>query len=66
MRFLQVKFFSYKLVQGLDKPIVSLIEQIENFLDDGHYIIAVTEVKDEGLMLFYKHKSELDKNKKRS
>ena len=56
MRFLQVKFFSYKTVHGEEKPTGYFIAEVEEFLNKGHYIIAVTEVKEEGLMLFYKIK----------
>ena len=59
MRYLQIKFFSYKLVHGIEKDMALFIDEINAFLNEGHYIITATEVKEEGLMLFYKHKDEL-------
>lgn len=62
-RFLRMKYFSYK-VNNTHKSIDRLLDEIRIFLGQGHYIISVIEImhpEDQGILMFYKHKSELDK-----
>lgn len=62
MRFLQQKFFSYRVNQ-VTKPFPNLVDEIEKFLQQGHYIISSVEImhpENQGLLVFFKHKEELE------
>ena len=66
MRYLRRMFFSYR-VNDTTKPFEDVMDMLDNFLQQGHYIIGSVEImhpENQGLLLFYKHKDELNEKER--